>query len=785
MRFVTGDGDVVAIDGDQTELSESVSERIRSADMLDTLFNRDDDGSQFIFRAGEFGGEPVYGVHDECDFSHLCDRLADYDKIEFGPFVEGVKSEPLEVGDGGLAGYDTPIVKVPNPKTAGRVLRQGEIKGYKRLVAGKSKRLLNNRDGDLFVLVDDDLDGPTVVEHEREKTESEASDPTAGEGSDTAETNSGTGANHTDRADHDTNSTSTGGVGRDTNSTSAGGTGHGSESPKTRVVVFNADQSLVKIDTGGDVDMPDWSGGGTPREDYRSGIRLFADPEAGTFRCYLNVIDSGAEQVIADVAVDGDLGGDFITHCVRAITLAVERNNWVFDEEAEGQYVFNQLLDWQDVRSDWPFDNETTDQLREVGFDTLPLAAKGKSDAVKLLRAVWEEWPAGTSVLVSKDRIETMTADVWIQFQKPDETGLRGKADRWFQRGRLGDASNKLDEVLDQIGSAVDDSDPRERRRAVKTLTAALKRYSELADPPSVNPDDEVLFSRLRTGVAAGVVSLAALSVVVVLAFNISAVLGGLLTPNNVVLFDRPTFGYGIPFLGNRANGPGAGIRPLSLLVATLMPPAAIIAIVRQPLQRLKQVESEIREAYALLSVDELDTIDIPDDTYQEFARVVTKIDEIASDYPEMVWQEVNSDGSEVSYADPTREFIDARLHSSELTLTVDSESGGWRGVFKHFVKTALNLVWNKRVAVTAAAGLLLVAVVFAVPLAMAFGYGSQVALILPMAAFTSLIGSFLGAVVLLSREQKRRQELEVDDEASESETTDDETAADDGSSRN
>ena len=474
----------------------------------------------------------------------------------------------------------------------------------------------------------------------------------------------------------------------------------------TRIRVFNADTGTCHFDNDAAPSPPAWSDESSARTDYRRNLRLFADPAAGTFRCYLNVCRHEPEQVIADVAVDRAPSEEFLAYCARAVARAIRSRDWTLYDTDE-QLVFDTLRGATAVAPRWPYDDRETALLRDV--ESLAVVAPTQRAAVGVVDAV-REWADGASLAVAGGDRDGATGDAAIRVRytpRVSTVSVTGEGERRLVFARRDRARETVDETLAALADAVA-GDRLPNVRAATWLNDALDDT-----PPSgrVRPSDRRLSTQLRRLLPTGVACLG-LAVSVVLLVRPAAAVAAL--RREVSVAQLPAWFVTV--------GDATTSAPVwQLLVATLVPPAVTVVTLASPLALRRQVGA-VRDVTRWLALRRDPPETAVEASREEFAAAVETVG--------------RSTGDRVDDADTP---LEERLAASSLQLTTRSTPDAATAPPSHtavavLTTATLTLSW------------------LAVPVAGVLGRADAVASLLPFAVTVSLPVSWLAAVVALWR---------------------------------
>ena len=505
----------------------------------------------------------------------------------------------------------------------------------------------------------------------------------------------------------------------------------------TRVRVFNGDTGTCHFDNDAEPSPPAWSDETSARADYRRNLRLFADPEAGTFRCYLNVRRNGPEQVIADVSVDRAPPEPFLAYCARAVTRAIRSRDWTLYDTDE-QLVFDVLRGETAVDPVWPYDDRETALLRDaVPLSVVTPTQRGAMGVVDTVRG----WADGSSLSVAGGDRDGPTGDAATRIRytpRVSAVTVTGEGDRRLALARRDRARETVDETLAALADAVE-GDRLPNVRAAAWLNDTLggtagenalgrEEASDRGSSPSgddtgqdtsppgrVRPSDRRLLTQLRRllPTAAACLTLVAVTVLITLFGRPAAA---------VAVLGREVVSVG---LATVISGSAPSVPVWQLLVATLLPPVATIWVFASPRGRLRRQVAAVRDVTRWLARRREPPETAVDAAGTEFAAAVAtagrSTDHATGDH-------------ETADAET---FLEGRLAASPLQLTT---------------RLTPEPVVPPRTAAAALAGVTVTLSLFATPAAGALGRADAVVSFLPSAAAVSLPVSWLAAVVAVWR---------------------------------
>ena len=531
----------------------------------------------------------------------------------------------------------------------------------------------------------------------------------------------------------------------------------------TRVRLLNGDTGRCHFDNGAAPSPPAWSDEASAETDYRRNLRLFADPEAGTFRCYLNVSRRGPEQVLADVSVDDSPPEPFLAYCARAVTRAIRNRGWELYDTDE-QLVFDVLRGATTVDPRWPYDDHETQLLQAT--TPLSLVTPTQRTAMGVVAAV-REWDDESSLSVAGGTRDGATGEAAIQIgytPRVSTVTATGAAGERLAAMRQKRARQTIDETLAALAEAVD-GERLPNVRAAAWLNDALRDSDTLGDDdtlrdsdtlrnnrdaPDVDTADSVgntlnseettsggnshvrlarlrssgpvspTRNRLRRHVARllPAVSACLTAAVVVLAVSLGRPAGA------AAALGREVTVAGVPVLG-AVVGSGEVVLVWQLLAVTLLPPVVTLSASTRPRAVLAGQVAAARDLTAWLT-----TPPTPETTVDASGADLVAAVETATG------AETLSAGEESMSAGA---FLDDRLAASMLALTTRPSSE------REILRSQRTVV-----SVLVAVGVTLSSL--AVPLAGAFGRADVIVPFLSLAAVVSLPVSWLCAVVALWR---------------------------------
>jgi hypothetical protein len=753
------------------------------------------DGDRLAVQLEHPEHDTVYCVA-EAESLQACGRILvpEIDEIEpdtndetatglLGPLSE---REGIGVDDGDVDNVDgSEVVAVPDADTAGRIVFR---RRDKNLVAVYQQEMwARPSDIPFRILIDDGQDGIELVnladdgsselnsateqsnkqtpDGRREATE----EPTTGFDS-TTEQPSGGDAERTDRTT-DSSDTATGqpnertaGGQRGAVETEAGDHGGATEQPDertpdhrkgdyadtgadrspndsvhsvpTRVRIFNGDTGTQRLDNDASPSSPSWSDEPSAKEDYQSNLRLFADPEAGTFRCYLNVRRPDPEQEIADVSVDESPPGGFLEYCAQAVTREIRRQDWRVDPTAT-QPEFDILRGEADVERIWSYDEQKTAEL--VDIDQVSLAVPNRATAMGVVKFVRERWPDGTSVAVAGSGRDGISgdADVHIKYSvTTDEVTATGETKRRLDQIRLENATATINDQMSSLEKKADEERLGHVRAAAwieNALGRALGTSRRRDVLPFVGNDREFPTVR-RTGerfqtnlrrlfpAVSVLLTLVAVAGTIVLLGQFGAALGVLTRRLTVVL------GGPAAFVGVAENGSGLQVSVWQLLLATVVPPAVTVLAWGSPIAVFTGQGDALNTVWRWWRSGGIESLQIKEEP--TFAEAIETTETVVAN--------VNN-----AEPDNVEQFLQNRLDESELQVTTQSSPG-------------LGAYYSRRVAVDTLVAVTVTLVVLLLPLLGVIGRAESVTPYLPLAAVASFLLSWTGTVVVVQRSTGR-----------------------------